>query len=177
MGQGTRWGARWSGDVGEPGVAAVGAGVGDGGAVGAGQGGAPAGPRVAGGGAEQAGDLLGVEQAPAAGLAGGVRPAEEGAGRDQEVDQGGQRDRVAARRAGGVVVGGLVVAGVAGTPARPGAGAGLPGTAAAVRAVTGAVRARPGRSDVAGLAAAGIVGAGLCWAAAVAAGRGGGSGV
>src|SRR5512146_270442 len=75
------------GEAGDPWVLAGCAGVGDGGAVGSGDRDAPAGSWVAGGGAGDVAGLVGVEQAVRAGVGGGGGPAEQGAGRDEEVDQ------------------------------------------------------------------------------------------
>jgi hypothetical protein len=73
------------------GVASGRAAVGGGGAVGGDHGHTPAGLRVGGGGGGQLLGGLRVEQAPARGLAGSIRPAEQGAGRDQQVDQRRER--------------------------------------------------------------------------------------
>ena len=111
------------------GVLAVSATVREGPAVGSSEGDAPAGTGVTGGGLGDGAGLAGVEQAPGAGLSGRRGPAKEGAGRDDEVDEGGQRTPAGARgsvtglatgREGHLV--GVVVCGVAaiGTPASPG---------------------------------------------------------
>ena len=88
----------------DPRVLAAGAAVRDRGAVGPEEGEAPAGAGMHGGGLQQAAGVVGVGQAPAAGLAGGGRPAEDGAGRDGEVDQRRERRGRPGRGPGAVLV-------------------------------------------------------------------------
>jgi len=91
LGDGAEGEVEHGGEVCKPGMLTAGAGVGDG--VGAGDRDAPAGPRVAGGGAGDVAGLAGVEQAVRAGLGWGGGPAEQRAGRDEEVDQRRYRGR------------------------------------------------------------------------------------
>src|ERR1700722_7543857 len=73
----------------------LGAGMSDGGAVGGGKSEATAASRVPGAGLKKRLCLLRVQQAPGRRLSGGGTPAEGRAGRDQEVDEGGQRRWIA----------------------------------------------------------------------------------
>ena len=127
-------------------MGAAGAAVRDRGAVGPEEGEAPAGARVTGGGFDEAAGVAGVGQSPAAGFAGGGGPAEDGAGRDGEVDQRRERGRRAGRDTAAVRV--VVVFGGAAALVLPLGHVGAAVPAGVVIAVAGAVA-------VAGLAACG----------------------
>src|SRR5215472_11772266 len=144
-----------------------------GGAVGAGDRHAPAGAGVLGGGRDDASRLVWVEQAPAAGLAGSGGPAEQVAGRDDEVDQRGQRRRrLPAGRAAftGAAVLVFVFALVVVPVPIPGFAAGVAGVVVA-RVRAGQVRAGARGTRAAGAAARG--GGGLRAGARGAGGAGG----
>ena len=134
-------------------MGAAGAAVGERGAVGAGQGDAPAGARVRGRGGDDGAGLVGVQQAPGAGLGGRGGQAEQRPGGDQEVDQGRDGGRAAAGGGRGVARRrpGRLVAGrrAAGAARAAGAGAGradpVSGSRPWVRSVSARARSRSRR--------------------------------
>src|ERR1700743_2602859 len=104
---------------------AAGAGVGHGRAVWGGEGDAPASTGMPARRVDDGAGLVAVEQAPGAGLGGGGRPPEEGAGRDDEVDEGRHRNGTAVAGELGCSVGAAAI-GVAGAPFVARIGAGFP---------------------------------------------------